>query len=81
MLTCYGSQTQVNWRAPSFLQSWNVRCVACETLTVFASNDENVPQYAVHQDDKTELEMIGEADLSKTQRRRAYGELESEKNK
>ena len=59
------------------LQYWNVRCVACETLTVFANDDEHVPEYAVHQDDKTELEMIGVADISKMQRRRAYGELES----
>ena len=48
---------------------------------MFASDDEHVPEYAVHQNDKTELEMIGVTDVSKIQRRHAYGELESRKER
>ena len=44
---------------------------------MFASDDEEVPEYDVHQDDEPELEMIGVTDVIKMKRRRAYGELEA----
>ena len=40
---------------------------------MLVSDDEDVPEYAVHRDGKPELEMIGTADVSELQRRCAYG--------
>ena len=48
---------------------------------MLASDDEDVPEYAVHQDDKPELDMIGVADESQIRRGRAYSELEARKER
>ena len=49
--------------------------------TVFTSDDEDVLEYLVHQDDKPESEMIGIANGRKIQHMRAYSELEARKER
>ena len=44
---------------------------------MFTSDDKDDPEYAAHQDDKTELEIVGAGDESKIQRRRAYSDTEA----
>ena len=48
---------------------------------MFVSDDDHVPEYAVHQDNKTELEMIGVADERNKQRRCACRLLEPRKER